>query len=278
MKKILIPVDFSENSKKAITYAGELFKNEQAAFYLMHAYADKVYSTSKDEVSIETSFNKIKDSVEDNLNKLLRTTEINALKHHNYSTLSSFNSLIDETEKIVRDKDIDLVVMGTKGLGKSQKLTFGSNTIQVLRFIEAPVLSVPDITNLKQPGKILFITDFSKDFKRRELELICELAHQFQSKVELVLVSKNKNLSPLQQRHKSLIDDVLGKIRLSFIIIENDNVVDALVQYIKNDAIDLIVVANTKHTSLDKFVLPSVINGISAQVNIPMLVLQNIRK
>nr|MDJ0646426.1 universal stress protein [Flavobacteriaceae bacterium] len=84
--------------------------------------------------------------------------------------------------------------------------------------------------------------------------------------------------SPLQQRHKSLIDDVLGKIRLSFIIIENDNVVDALVQYIKNDAIDLIVVANTKHTSLDKFVLPSVINGISAQVNIPMLVLQNIRK
>ena len=61
-------------------------------------------------------------------------------------------------------------------------------------------------------------------------------------------------------------------------MIENDDVVASVVNHIQEDGIDLLVLANTKHTSIDKFVLPSVIDGISAKVNIPMLILQNIRK
>jgi len=44
MRKILLPTDFSANAFNALKYAVSLFKYEKSEFYLLHAYADEVYS------------------------------------------------------------------------------------------------------------------------------------------------------------------------------------------------------------------------------------------
>ena len=43
MKKILIPIDFSENAINAINYALALFKDEFCKFYILHAYQEDIY-------------------------------------------------------------------------------------------------------------------------------------------------------------------------------------------------------------------------------------------
>lgn len=278
MKKILIPIDFSENSVRAVIYGRELFKYEKTAFYLMHAYADDIYSKNYTKVQLEEAKTKVNEDVKRNLSKIVKDISKNRVENHEYILMPSFNSLIDETERIVKTKDIDLVIMGTKGISNDKKLTFGSNTIQVVRFIESPVLSVPNSGTIKEPKSILFLTDFTKPYIRRELELICEFSHQFRSKIEILFVSKKKNLSQLQEKHKKLIDEVLCKIPLSFTILENTNVINTIVKYINNNGIDLLVLTNTKHTSVDKIILPSVIDGVSGKVDLPILVLQNMRK
>lgn len=279
MKRILIPIDFSENSKHAIKYGQELFKYEDAEFYLMHAYGDEIYREHYEGAQLENLIAKTDKEVKANLDKTLKEI-LNAgiLTSHKYIVLASFNSLIDETEKIVKNKDIDLVIMGTKGISNAKNLTFGSNTLQVLRFIESPVLSVPGSTVVKEPQSILFLTDFAKPYMQRELELVCEFAHQFQSEIELFFVSKKRNLSNIQKKNKKLIDEVLCKTSLNLNITKSSDAKNTIVNHINSKAIDLLVLANTKHTSLDKIMLPSVIDSVSAKVGLPILALQNIRE
>jgi len=45
MKSILLPTDFSENSKNAIEYAMRLFENEQCTFYVLHVQKASHYAT-----------------------------------------------------------------------------------------------------------------------------------------------------------------------------------------------------------------------------------------
>ena len=46
MRKILIPIDFSQNAMNAIIYALELFKYERCDFIIMHAYSEEVYENT----------------------------------------------------------------------------------------------------------------------------------------------------------------------------------------------------------------------------------------
>ena len=46
MKKILIPVDFSENAWNAALYAAELYENNVCEFYLLHVFHFDAYTTS----------------------------------------------------------------------------------------------------------------------------------------------------------------------------------------------------------------------------------------
>ncbi|MGB5319420.1 universal stress protein, partial [Eudoraea sp.] len=40
---ILLPIDFSKNSRNAIAYAMELFKNEKCKFFFLHTYTPSFY-------------------------------------------------------------------------------------------------------------------------------------------------------------------------------------------------------------------------------------------
>ena len=44
MKNILLPTDFSENSKNAIYYAKELFKDVACKFHLLNTYSPAIYN------------------------------------------------------------------------------------------------------------------------------------------------------------------------------------------------------------------------------------------
>ena len=45
MKNILLPTDFSDNSKNAIQYAMEFFKNERCTFYILNVQKASSYTT-----------------------------------------------------------------------------------------------------------------------------------------------------------------------------------------------------------------------------------------
>jgi len=281
MKNVLIPTDFSENAMNTVRFALEFFKYDNCEFFFLHTYEDEVYD--KHRTAEEVSFEKIKEDAknksDENLTRLLK--EVNTIAPHkrfNYHIISAYNSILDEVDKIVIDKNIDLIVMGTKGESANRAYSFGSNTLQVLKYVACPVLVIPENYKYDQPKKVLFPTNFLIPYNRRELKLLNTMLKPFRSMVDVLYIAKYSNLSRRQIDNREFLVEELEGLELKFMTVDKKDVSKAIMHHIKAYQIDLLVMVNTRHSYLEDMLFRSKVDDISLHTDIPFLALQNIRR
>ncbi len=279
MRKILIPTDFSENSMNAIKYATELFKYERSEIYLLHAFSDSVYEAKArlvDEIFEELkqkALQKAKDNLEEKRKQIL---SFSPNPKHNLHTIAEFGLLVDSVNDWVEKENIDVVVMGTKGETADKKITFGSNTLQVIKYVKCPVLAIPAVYGDVHPKNLLFPTDYQLPYKRRELKLVSNIAKCCVSKVDFLYVSKFPSLSLRQQDNKNFLEASFSDNQVSFQQETGTDVTKAINVYIIENPIDMLVMVNTRHSYLENILYQSTIEKIGLKIDIPFLVLQNL--
>ncbi len=281
MRKILIPTDFSNNAMNAINYTCELFKYEVTEIFLMHAFQDDIY-TDRALLTRET-LNEVTKIIEhkslEQLDKILNEIqEVTDNPKHSFKLIAANAQLIDEADRIVDDENIDIIIMGTRGATDDRKLTFGSNTLQILKYVQCPVLAVPVNFKYTPPKHILFPTNYMIPYKRRELKLLCEIASPFRAQIDMLHVSNISKLSLRQEDNREFIKDELCKNKIDFKTIKDKNVVNAINQYINEHPIDILVMVNTRHSFLENILYKSTIDKVSLSLDIPFLAMQNIRR
>ena len=281
MKNILIPTDFSSNADHAIAYAINIFKCERANFYFLHAYADEVYGPfhNLDKEAFEKQRQIHSKSSENKLTKLVNDTKTKTHNPmHKYEMISSFESLVDALNNVADSKNIDLIIMGTRGATANSKITFGSNTVQVFKYVKCPVLAVPDHYDYSQPKKILFPSNYMLPYKRRELKLLDILAGEFKAEVHSLYISDFEDLSIRQLDNKKFLEESLPHARLSFVRTTVDNRAKAILAYINENKMDLLVMVNSRHSFLEDMLYQSTIDEIGLSPTIPFLVMQNLSR
>ncbi|EPR74840.1 hypothetical protein ADIWIN_0204 [Winogradskyella psychrotolerans RS-3] len=278
MLSILLPTDFSKNSRNAIMYALEFFKYQNVKFYVMHAYRNEFYDhgelVSRD--VFESVLNKVKTNSQNNLDKLL--TELKQIApnpRYTYHSISADNTLVEEANTIANEQNIDLIVMGTKGKSNARNIVFGSQTFQVLKYVQCPVLAIPENYNNTQPQKILFPTNYLIPYKRRELKLLSVLAKSYRSEIDVIYISTSSKLSMRQEDNQKFIKDTLSPNKVNFIIKDSKKIADAITNHIKDNTIEMITMINTQHSFLEDMLFPSTIDKVSLGLDIPLLAFQN---
>ena len=147
MKSILLPTDFSKNSFNAINYAAELFKNEVCEFYIINI--QKASSFVSDDLMTMTSSATIYHTLIDIAKKSISNV-INELKEtynndlHEFYSIVDYDNFVDGINQACVTRNIDLIIMGTKGASGAEKVLFGSNTARVMQRCNTPVLAIPD--------------------------------------------------------------------------------------------------------------------------------------
>ncbi|MEK6152227.1 universal stress protein [Flavobacteriaceae bacterium 3-367] len=279
MQIILIPTDFSDNALHAIHHALKLFKLERANFYFLHAYADEVYELSKSGTrdSLKQRRKEVRKKTDTSLDQLLSELEEEFPNpKHSYQVVSAFESLVDAVNDFVDQVDIDLIVMGTKGLTSDKRTTLGSHTVQVLKYVKCPVLAIPEEYAYQPPKKILFPTDYMLPFKRRELKLLNELAGSFKSEIDCLYISALKKLSFRQEDNKLFLQNTLSSAFLFFKQCEGEDRVQIILEHIAKDHIDMLVMVNSRHSLLENMLYRSTVDQIGLTVSVPFLVMQNL--
>ncbi|MGK0412105.1 MAG: nucleotide-binding universal stress UspA family protein [Polaribacter sp.] len=281
MKKILLPTDFSETATNAIKYAVKLFENDLCRFYILHAYQQDVYQSdvliTKENLNefIKTANN----NSQINLKKALKQIKkLSPNPKHSYKIMSANNFLVDEVDEIVEERDIDIVIMGTHGKTDNSKLTFGSHTLQVLKYVKCPVLVIPKNYQYTTPKEVVFSTDFLMPYQKRELTFLSELASDYQTQIDILYVSEMKTLSLREQKNKHFIEESLKNNKISFTTIIGKNILETVSSYIKNHNTDILVMINRRHSFLENILFQDTINKIGLTIEIPFFVLQNIRR
>ncbi len=281
MRKVVVPTDFSTNAFNALKYACQIFKYEKSEIYILHAYADEVYRQDTvvkrsflDELK-ELAYQKSEQGLKEALDHI---REYSPNPKHKFNLISAFGTLTDEINDLVNTENIDVVVMGTRGIINDRKLTFGSNTLQVLKYVQCPVLAVPEHYAYHPPKEMLFPSDYMVPYKRRELKLLCELSGSFRAAIHMLYINPLRKLSLRQEDNMGFLKDSLQKAQLIFETTDEGDKTVAITKYIVHKDIDLLVMVNSRHSHLEDMLYRSTIDKIGLHIKIPFLVLQNLAR
>lgn len=278
MRKIVVPTDFSENAFDALKYAAELFKYERSEFFLLHAYADEVFNYA-DEITrdfIEEQKEKVRKKADEKLEKLKsRILKISPNPKHNFVTISAFGLLIDEVNDLAEKENADLIVTSTRGVTNDRRLTFGSNTLQIIKYVQCPVLSIPVNYKFQELKRILFPSNFMLPYQRRELKLVGNLARALCAEIHLLYVSKFPQETMRQRDYKQMVLDQFYNVKVEQHYEEMDDKAEAIIKLIPQLNIDLLILVNSRHSYIENLLYTSTIDKFGFDPKIPFLVLQN---
>ncbi len=281
MINVLIPTDFSTNALCAINYALNLYKCERTNFYLLHAYADELYHSvvKKDAASFESQKEKLRQKTDQLLQDRIREImDRECNPKHKFEALSANESLVDAVNDYVNQLNIDMVIMGTQGKTADKKITFGSHTVQVFKYVQSPVLAIPANYDYQPPHKVLFPTDYLIPYKRRELKLLNTLAVEFKSEVHCLYISDFEDLSHRQLDNKRFLMESLPDAYVSFERTSVRNKAEAILDYIFKNDIQLLVMVNSRHSFLEDMLYRSTVDEIGLHLKLPFLVMQNLSR
>ena len=140
MKRILVPLDFSANSTRALDYAYALAQKFDAALHLVHVCeVPSMLTGSMDAYAIAYTdwSQKLGDEAERELLKVR-----SRLKAVTVSTEVLFGNPARCIVTAARTNDVDLIVMGTHGHGAVMHMVLGNVAERVVRNADCPVLTV----------------------------------------------------------------------------------------------------------------------------------------
>lgn len=281
LRKIVIPTDFSENAYNAMQYACQLFKYQQCDFYILHAYADEVYNfkpkATREELreTKERIYQRTNEQLEETVTRI---REYSPNPKHKFEPVAAFGTLTDEINDLVNQFNLDLAFMGTRGETNDRSMTFGSNTLQVLKYVQCPVLAIPEGYAFHPPKQLLFPSNYLVPFKRRELKLLCELAWSFRARLHMLYIDPIQKLSLRQEDNLRFLKENLHKIEISCETIEEKDKTIAITKYIVHKDIDMLVMVNTRHSHFENMIHQSTIDKIGLHLKVPLLVLQNLAR
>src|SRR5690606_32726421 len=130
MKKIIVPVDFSEHSEYALEAASMLAKKNNAEILALHMLeiSDAVLTKANNMKQMESILflRLAEQKIEEFLNKeYLKDIKVTPIVKH--------FKVFSEVNDVAKENNADLIVMGSQGASGIKEVLVGSNTEKVVR-------------------------------------------------------------------------------------------------------------------------------------------------
>lgn len=278
MKNILVPTDFSNNAYDALFYATRLLKDKECTFYILNTFevrtpvfTSRVYpDRGRDlyEKNSAHSMCKLKETI----HSIQRDTE--DLKHQ-FEIISVSKPLIVTIEKTILSKNIDLVVMGTKGATGHKEIFMGSNTVKVIDAINScPVLAIPENVDVYPMYNIAFATDYSRKYQTHSLKVLHDFCELNKAILKIIFVSSQSDITKQQQENKEALEAFFKYQKHGTISVEKHKSVEKhitrIVDYLE---FDMLAMIKYRHGFIEKMTHEAIIKKIGHHTKIPFLII-----
>lgn len=278
VKKILWPTDFSDEAQEALVYAdlfARTFKAEILALHVVPEFPISLYNTT---VSVKGEFVRRIDMIkQDAMDRLESIKEKKGIK---FKPIVREGNGSKEIIKTAETENVDLIVMGKKGLSALEKIFIGSVANQVLRNSKVPLLLTKKRYATPKFNKILVPTDFSeheeieRDFawnlaKELDAELlflhVLELHdHEFPPRVlEEMMDTVEEKFQNRKQKEKE-------DVKVSEDVTRAINAAYGIVDYAETHKHDLIVMSTCGPGAVERFFLGSTTEKVISYSSIPV--------
>ncbi|KAF0240342.1 MAG: UspA domain-containing protein [Chitinophagaceae bacterium] len=274
MKKIIVPTDFSVNSKSGVQFAihwATQQKLELVFIHVLYVLRATRWSESYFEkyAAQEEAFCKIK--FEKFISGIYRNMNVKPGRH-SIIIVQGISPDVTIQDYCMRNSDIDYICISTRGAGKFKKI-FGTNTGNLITKSPVPVLAVPKTYRISAIKNLLYATDFRN--YSEELKKVVDFASPFKATVEVLhftwpneIVFDEKTIeAAFKKKYKYGL-----KIRF-----EKNDAVQSLIENLQNQIKIIkpsvvIMFTNQQRTLFQKIFLYSKAEELSFEAKVPLLV------
>jgi nucleotide-binding universal stress UspA family protein len=153
IKKILVPIDFSQASRHAVQYACTLADTLGASIVVLHAIDHAYLAGGYTEFYAlpDDFYDRVERQAQLEFESLLTAGERD--KYHAAFVLREGRAAHEILEYLREHHDVDLVVMATHGRGGVARLMMGSVTDRVVRAAPCPVVTIRGPEPATAPAK-----------------------------------------------------------------------------------------------------------------------------
>lgn len=207
MKNILLPTDFSANSMNAIEYAMHFFENWECNFYILNV--QKISEYISDDLVAGSKTDSIYESIASDNKKLInelvkKLSKKYKTQSYTFQGLFDYDDFVAAVDQAVKFHSIDLIIMGTNGATSAKEVVFGSNTLQIIRGSNCPMLAIPENYKFKKISTAMFCNQNSEDFSEQEVKPLKDVISMHQAVLKIVELDENKTALKDQKENTNL--------------------------------------------------------------------------
>lgn len=286
IRRILVPVDFSDISFNACRFAVSLAAKYKAEVKLVHVFYNPAIDVSpyadhySYQIKLVENLREIEKSARENMLKLEHKLRIWSIKQ-NFAQIRISTKLIngfsaDEILEYSKKYKPAIIIMGTRGLTRDNFKAFGRVVSQVIEHVTLPVLALPagTVKTISEIKGVVYATDFDpSDYSA--LNRLIQMLMPFDIKLHCIHISvvekKPWDSVKLDEMKTHLLNEYQG-IDISFSNIISENLVNGLETYMRDNDIGALAVTTHKRNLLEKIFIPSISRKIYSETGKPLLV------
>ena len=270
MKNILVPIDFSDASFNAVSYAAFLANAFSASLTLVHAYTG---TSALDERPGAATYDSSKEL--ESANETFLKKEIEGITRK--FTVKS-NSIVIKGNPVNVIKEVagkihpEIIVMGMKGKGESNTV-FGSTTTSMIGKTSIPLLVIPKNASYQSIEAITLASDFNDEKLLSHFAVLEKLITKFDPFIQILNVRKKDSEVKAETIAGKMGANLMwDKFNHSFNIIERNDVEEGINQFLKTHRTDLLIMVARKRNLITEIIDPSHTKKMTYQTKIPLLV------
>lgn len=271
IRKILVPIDFSDTSLIALEYAKQMARLYKASLTILHVFEGLTYSI---DLPVTKAFLKgspaSKNILEEQLSAL-------AFKIHSEAGVKADYILAGgkahvQVNAIAKEKHFDIVIMGTHGASGVQEFFLGSNAYRVVSQANCPVITIQKQLDHVGFNNILVPID-SSFHSLGKVKYAIEIARQYNAKLLVLgMIRDDDDVHTLSIKMKQ-VSKYLNAAKISFEteIVSSDDFADTTLTHAKIGKADLIVIMNGQESDSLNIIISSYAQQIVNHSKIPVL-------
>jgi nucleotide-binding universal stress UspA family protein len=273
MKKIIVPIDFSQHSEYALEAAAILAKKNNSQVLALHMLemSDSLLLDSDNEQHAKAVFflKLAEQKFESFLDK-------DYLKDINILPIVKHFKVFSEVSDVAKEHNADLIVMGSHGASGFTEIFVGSNTEKVVRHSDIPVLIIKSKPKTMNYKNVIFASDFSEEAVKPYInasKLISSLGAEIQLLFVNVPGERFKSTAEMENTMTEFLQKADGNLnKLNTVnYVADISVEKGILNFAKRIDADLIVIPTHGRTGLAHFFEGSISEDLANHAQRPVM-------
>lgn len=272
MKKVIIPIDFSNSSTNAFVYGHRIATEINAVTLGLHVY----YPSSKELTAATKSESGFTEERRQKLKNFIAQFD------KDWGSDLLVEGLIDQEfrmgfpgEEILESAKANqpgLIIMGATGATNNIKKWFGSVSTKVMNEAECPVLLIPRNATYKEIKKVAYAYD-DPNLDQKVFESLGNFCNDLGAELHLIHIDDEAKIDG-GMRLKQLFNETYPDLAVSLSAINSSDVIEGLDHFTENNQISILAMATKSRTFVEDLFHYSMTKEMAIKSKVPLLILK----